>query len=390
MKRIRVEDAQPGQRVARTLYFPNGTAMLAVGAALSAAAIQKLVQFGYRDIAVFEEGAGDVDCRDLVAEPARAPMAKKLGVFFQQVRDVVGRAAAIPSGADAAEITKRLGDPAVRQAIKSVRFVEAIAGPELDAFFDGIVSEKDAPMVAGAPRTEASHAVDHAIAVAARAVVMGRALGWLPRDLREICVGGLLHDIGYLVLAEESERAPAGQQGHPVAGYHLLRADTGLSLLAAHCAYQHHERHDGSGFPRKLIGPSSISGRDSTAPGTIHRYAVLMAIADRFDLLVSGFPDGWAMQDHEAIATMRSEAGRALHPEAFRVFCSLTPPYPIGTEMEVTGGELAGCTGIVTSNSAAAIDRPVVRFLRRGGQPLAQPIEVDTAKQGVNARPRGG
>ena len=389
MRRVKVDEAVPGQRVARALYYPNGTAMLASGAALTPAAILRLAQAGYRDLYILEEGAEGVDGRDLVIEAARAPMARKLAAFFKAVRDTIGRAAAIGTVDDPNTVNEKLAAPDVRKAVKSLRFVEAMSGPDLDAFFDGIALEKDAPMVTGMPRTDASHHIDHAINVAARSVMVARRLGWLPRECRELCVGALLHDIGYHVLPEESVKAASGQQLHPAAGYNILRSDTGLSLLCAHCAYQHHERYDGRGIPRRLVGLQTLSARDSTGPGSMHRYARVIAVADVFDLLTSGFPDGWAMRDDEALQLMRNESGKALHPDGLKAFLALTPPYPVGLEVEVLDSEWAGCTGIVASVAAIAMDRPAIKVLRSGGAPLPKAVDIDLAKTETSFRPRG-
>ncbi len=389
MRRVKVDEAVPGQRVARAMYYPNGAAMLAAGAALTPAAIQRLAQAGYRDLYVFDEGGDAFDGRDLVIEAARAPMARKLAAFFKAVRDTVGRAAGIESSDDANTVGEKLARPDVRKAVKSLRFVEAMSGPELDGFFDGIALEKDAPMVTGMPRTEANHHVDHAMNVAARAVMVARRLGWAPRECRELMVGGLLHDIGYHVLPEEAIKAAPGQQLHAGAGYNLLRSDTGLSLLCAHCAYQHHERFDGRGFPRHLVGMQTLSARDSTGPGSMHRYASVIALADVFDLLTSGFPDGWAMRDDEALHLMRNESGKALHPDGLKAFLALTPPFPVGLEVEVLDGEWAGCTGVVVSVVATAMDRPAIKVLRSGGAPLPKGVDIDLAKTEIGFRPRG-
>ncbi|MEK7469615.1 MAG: HD domain-containing phosphohydrolase [Planctomycetota bacterium] len=389
MRRVKVDEAVAGQRVARALYYPNGAAMLAAGAALTPAAIQRLAQAGYRDLYVLEEGAEGVDGRDLIIEAARAPMARKLAAFFKSVRDTIGRAAGIEAADEPNTVSEKLANPDVRKAVKSLRFVEAMSGPDLDAFFDGIALEKDAPMVTGMPRTDASHHVDHALNVAARSVMVARRLGWAPRECRELCVGALLHDVGYHVLPEEIVKTAPGQQMHPAAGYHILRSDTGLSLLCAHCAYQHHERFDGRGIPRRLVGMQTLSARDSTGPGSMHRYASVIAVSDVFDLLTSGFPDGWAMRDDEALQLMRNESGKALHPDGLKAFLALTPPYPVGLEVEVLDSEWAGCTGIVASVTAGSMDRPAIKVLRSGGAPLPKAVDIDLAKTETSFRPRG-
>jgi HD-GYP domain-containing protein (c-di-GMP phosphodiesterase class II) len=389
VRRIRLEEAAAGQKVARTLWFPNGTVMVAAGATLTEATLQRLSQFGYRDISVVEPGAEDVDGRDLVGEAARVAMVRRLGDFFKRLRETVGRAAGLGSAEDAASVADALGAPEVRKQVKALKFPEAVAGPETDAFFDAIASERDAAMVAPISRTEATHHAEHAAAVAARSVMIARKLGWAPRELRELCLGALLHDVGYHVLPEEIARNDVGQQLHPIAGYHLLRADTGLSLLAAHCAYQHHERFDGRGWPRRLIGLPKLAATESTGPGYIHRYASVVAVADACDLMHTGFPDGWAMRHDEAIGVVRAQSGKAFHPEAAHALLAHVPPFPVGTEVTVNAGPHAGCSGIVASVSAAAIDRPVLRLLWRGGVPLSQALACDTAQDGCEFKVKG-
>ncbi|MCK9907459.1 HD domain-containing protein, partial [Frankia sp. Cpl3] len=60
---------------------------------------------------------------------------------------------------------------------------------------------------------------------------------------------------------------------HTEYGFEILRRQDDIPLLAAHCAFQHHERSDGSGYPRNLKGEE------------IHPYARIMAVCDVFDAL---------------------------------------------------------------------------------------------------------
>src|SRR5690625_7844282 len=64
-------------------------------------------------------------------------------------------------------------------------------------------------------------------------------------------------------------------QSHTQLGFDFIRKMTDLPAVIAHCAYQHHERLDGSGYPRGLTNHD------------IHKYAKIIAIADVLDTVTS-------------------------------------------------------------------------------------------------------
>ena len=79
---------------------------------------------------------------------------------------------------------------------------------------------------------------------------------------------------------------------HPQSGFELMRGAPGLSLLSAHVAYQHHEREDGSGYPRGLNGDQ------------IQLYAKIVMVADSYDAMTSGRSYRRTLWSHEALAEL--------------------------------------------------------------------------------------
>jgi len=93
-------------------------------------------------------------------------------------------------------------------------------------------------------------------------------------------------------------------QRHAEVGYELL-AGSGSELLelAASIALTHHERCDGSGYPRGLHGAAiPLEGR-------------IVAVADVFDALTSVRPYRPPMSDREALAYLAAERGNAFDPD---------------------------------------------------------------------------
>jgi HD-GYP domain-containing protein (c-di-GMP phosphodiesterase class II) len=148
---------------------------------------------------------------------------------------------------------------------------------------------------------------EHTRRVALRAVEVGEELGLAPARLRALAVGGLLHDVGKLSVPDDILKKPAGLDDDEFA---LIRRhpDWGHELVGRVAAYpegvrslvrDHHERLDGTGYPRGLAGAEiSLDTR-------------ILAVCDVFDALVSKrvYRDAWTPE--RALALLRAEAGTA-------------------------------------------------------------------------------
>jgi putative nucleotidyltransferase with HDIG domain len=145
----------------------------------------------------------------------------------------------------------------------------------------------------------------HTRRVALLAVQVGEELKLPPADLRHLAVGGLLHDIGKLSVSEAILRKPgaltdeefAEIKRHPGAGVDLLHELGGFPDAVHKLVHEHHERLDGSGYPRGLSGPELGIGPR------------VMAVCDVFDALTSDrvYRDAWGVQ--RALDLLRESAG---------------------------------------------------------------------------------
>jgi hypothetical protein len=143
----------------------------------------------------------------------------------------------------------------------------------------------------------------HTRRVAMLAVQLGEALG-LPRPrLRMLALGGLLHDIGKLAVPASVLGKPgplddaefAEIKRHPEAGERLLAELGGFAPSVRRLVLDHHERLDGSGYPRGLVGAE------------LDLETRILAVSDVYDALVSDRVYRGAWTCERALALLRDE-----------------------------------------------------------------------------------
>lgn len=163
-----------------------------------------------------------------------------------------------------------------------------------------------------------AYTAGHQSRVAAIACAIGAEMGWSSAKLDGLRIAAEVHDIGKMSVPQELLTKP-GQltsaewtvvKNHVDAGYSILK-DVPFSWPIAEAVYQHHERLDGSGYPRGLKGEEIMMG------------ARIIAVADVVESMASARPYRPAHGLHAALAEIESESGTRLDPEVVSVCLSL-------------------------------------------------------------------
>lgn len=160
----------------------------------------------------------------------------------------------------------------------------------------------------------------HSVSVCTYGIALARDLGIRREsDLAELGLGFLLHDAGLVkvpkdVLAKEGPLEYGEwdlMRAHPTMGVELLRGSRGIPGESLRVIQTHHERMDGSGYPRGLSGEEIPLG------------ARVAGIADAFDMLTTRRPHRAASSTFEALRVMTTQLKRGFDPAALSGFIRL-------------------------------------------------------------------
>ena len=220
-------------------------------------------------------------------------------------------------------------------------------------------------------RERSADIYEHSLQVCTIATLIALKLGMNKKQVYDISVGSLIHDLGlrYLVVRYEDQDInllPAKDQEeykkHPIYAYKAVKNETWLSDNAKDIVLNHHERKDKSGYP---LGTDLVS-----------RMTQIVGVCDEFDELISGVGKA-RVRVHEAINNIRNYSGIWYDSDIVSAFLQLIAVYPVGSRVKTNKGEL----GIVMRQNPHFPERPVLRIIEdKYGQAIHMEIIVDLIK----------
>jgi HD-GYP domain-containing protein (c-di-GMP phosphodiesterase class II) len=209
----------------------------------------------------------------------------------------------------------------------------------------------------------------HMTNVCLLSVALGFALGLNQEQVVVLGIGGLLHDIGKVLVPRDVLNYPGALneeqwrliQRHPVDGAGLLFATTrDLLHPAASIVLEHHSAFDLSGYP-------SLSAREHPTMA-----ARIVSVADCFDAITTRRSYREADNRGAALSVLRAGSGTGWDPRIVRSMSRMLGVVPIGSAVRLASGE----TAIVVDHGEEPT-RPIVRIvLDQSGTPV-QPEDRD-------------
>jgi HD-GYP domain-containing protein (c-di-GMP phosphodiesterase class II) len=384
------ESLVPGDVLAEALHSPDGAVLLRAGVELTPQLIDAVTRRGFMSVHVRDGLADDVLPQNVVSTQVRTQISGTVGRLFGGLNSAAVSATAdghgrAPISVDAA--SARMGEDPLA--------LDRGTADALAAAQDAVVSLIDT-VCAGAIggleslKTHNEYTFQHSVDVAITGVLLGHRLGLTGEEMEHLALGCLVHDIGKTFLdtaildkpgkLTDEERIEV--ERHPEMGFEIVRRLPLTSILPAHVAYQHHERQDGMGYPRGLIGANRVARNEQERLNgkRMLLIAEIAAVADVHSALTSDRPYRAAMPSEKADRILGEMATRHLNREVVETLRRLAPLYPVGSWVEITEGpaSLVGWRAVVTDTTDPR--RPVIRVIV---DPNGEPHEGQEVDLGV-------
>jgi HD-GYP domain-containing protein (c-di-GMP phosphodiesterase class II) len=196
----------------------------------------------------------------------------------------------------------------------------------------------------------------HALNVCLVSLAIAASYGYNEKQVIEIGMAGLLHDVGMMLVPEairsKGERLSSDEwfevQKHPIIGLHLLEKVNRLPESVMIVAYQSHERENGSGYPRQRAGR------------LIHSYAKIVSLSDIYEAVSSPRTYREANAPYKGMEMLIKMARQGFvnsdFVKAFLMYASL---FPVGSIVGLSDGSIAK----VVSANGRAFTKPWVSVL---------------------------
>jgi HD-GYP domain-containing protein (c-di-GMP phosphodiesterase class II) len=324
MRLVPVEDIKPEMELAKSIYH-NNNILLNTGVKNLHRYKNRLKNIGINYVYVEDKYSTDIEVDYVIKSELREKGQRKIRSFMEDIR-----------------FSKAINVDQIKNTVSDI--VEDI----LNNSDNIIVNMLDI-------KNFDDYTYEHSVNVAVYSIILGKSLNYNVRDLNKLGVGAILHDIGKIlippdILFKEGKLNDEEYQivkDHSELGYDYIKGAREISPVSKAAILSHHERLDGSGYPRKKSGDE------------LHEFAKIVAIADVYDALTSdrSYRKRWPV--HEAISYIMSNSDQKFDNYFVDKFVRNLAIYPNGTMVRLSNGQKA----IVKEQNTNYPTRPILRII---------------------------
>ncbi|WP_265436687.1 HD-GYP domain-containing protein [Aeromonas media] len=247
----------------------------------------------------------------------------------------------------------------------------AVAEEMVDTMF----THGDAMLCLARIRAKDAYLMEHSMNVAILLANFGRYLGLERSVLKELTLGGLLHDVGKIMTPDEVLNKPGKltdeefgvMRQHVVHSYDILSNTAGITPTMLEVAANHHERLDGTGYPQRLKGDQ------------LSLYTRMSGIVDVYDAVTADRVYKQGMQPTQAFRILLKGINQHFDAELVTKFIKCMGVYPVGTLVQLSNQRLA----VVMQRNEQQPLKPLVKVIYHATQRHYLEVQwLDLARSG--------
>jgi HD-GYP domain-containing protein (c-di-GMP phosphodiesterase class II) len=351
MRLIPISMCNPGMLLSKNVYSEEGVVLLAQNVELSSKLIGRLQEHGIDYLYIQDSRTDDLVVKEPIEEKTKVWALTEIRQTFRKLMEDSNRKSSITY--------YHLG--------KTFRSM-------MNSIIDDLSNHQDGMMMLTNMNVTDLYLYRHSLNVCIYTTMLGLSHGYDREQLMTLGLGALLHDVGKTqvpneILTKPSQLTPVEMEEmkkHTTYGFQLLKDEPNIPLISAHCAFQHHERPNGSGYPRGLRA------------NDIHEYALWIGMVDSYDAMTTHRVYRPALLPHHAIEILLGGVGTLYNKSMLELFRNKIAIYPIGMTVALSTGEV----GVVVDLNSSYPQRPIVRILQDADkQMLHEPFEIDLSKK---------
>lgn len=339
MSVLKIDEVKPGMRLESPVFKPKSDiCLLKTGTILSNRNVETLRELGITEV-------GIADRHTILITPIDKMEDSLVEDFTELLRKIA------PEQPEA-----NMNDNVVRVALELEELIKRIAKNEdvLNFLVELRIIDK-------------LWLYDHCIYTAVLSGLVAGSMGLKGNEILTVVVGALLHNIGVgemPILIRGTDYTPQQQklwEEHPTYGYYFA-LQKNIPRVIANCIQSHHERYDGSGYPKGLKGDE-------------------IPLSARIVSVCSNFAAAVVYQNippYMAVEEIYGTSGIYYDPEVVKAFVKNIPIYPLGVMVRLSTKEV----GIVSNIRQNDGPRPVVKiYYNRVNRPITEERVVDLGKE---------
>lgn len=233
---------------------------------------------------------------------------------------------------------------------------------------DSILRNENALLLLTKIKNQDEYTAEHCINVSILSAAFGKHLGLLEGEIRNLALCGLLHDVGKTRIPDRVLNKPGAltpdefsiMREHTIHGRSILMGTSNALASAVDVAFSHHERMDGSGYPRGLESHQ------------IPLFAKLVGLVDTYDAITSNRIYDKGRASMQALDIIHKHRGTQFDTELAEAFIQMIGVYPPGSIVEMHNGEV----GIVVETRPGHKLKPKVLLVREAGKTQLEPYRL--------------